>query len=46
MLGNGMGGLDWRGFDLACAYFGVRDVDMLIHRLLIIKRHRRAPESD
>jgi hypothetical protein len=39
MLANGMGGLDWAGLPLACAYLGVRDVEGLIDRLLVIKQH-------
>jgi hypothetical protein len=40
MLANGMGGLDWAGLPLACAYYGVRDVEGLVHRLLVLKLHR------
>jgi len=40
MLANGMGGVDWTGLPLACAVFGVRDVEALIHRMLVIKMHR------
>lgn len=39
MLANGMGGLDWAGLPLACAYHGVRDVEGLMQRLLVIKLH-------
>ena len=39
MLANGMGGIDWAGLPLACAWLGVRDVDGLLQRLLIIKTH-------
>lgn len=42
MLANGMGGIDWQGLPVACAYRGVRDVEMLIHRLLLIKAYRPA----
>ena len=40
MLANGSGGLDWAGLPLACALYGVRDVQMLLHRILVIKLHR------
>jgi hypothetical protein len=44
MLANGMGGLDWAGLDLACAYFGVADPRGLVHRLLTIKAYQ-APKD-
>ena len=31
--------IDWAGLPLACAWLGVRDVDGLLQRLLIIKTH-------
>lgn len=34
------GGIDWQGLPLACAYYGVRDVEILIQRLIVIKTHR------
>lgn len=37
MLGNGMGGIDWNGFDLMVAKFGIEDPDGLIERLYVIK---------
>lgn len=40
MLANGMGGIDWTGLDLAVAMFGVRDVEALIERLLVLKLHK------
>lgn len=39
LLANGMGGIDWAGLPLACAWLGVRDVDALLQRLLLIKTH-------
>lgn len=39
LLANGMGGIDWAGLPLACAYFAVRDVEGLLQRLLIMKTH-------
>lgn len=44
MLANGMGGLDWAGLPLACAYHGVSDVEGLMQRLLVIKLH--SPPKD
>ena len=46
MLANGMGGLDWAGLPLACAYYGVADIDALVHRLMVIKLHRAAKDDD
>lgn len=40
MLATGTGSHDLQSLPLACAYFGVRDVEMLIHRLMVIKLHR------
>lgn len=40
MLANGMGGIDWSGLPLVCALLGVRDVELLVERLLVIKTHR------
>ena len=45
MLRNGQGGIDWSGFDLATQWLGVEDVDMLIHRLLVINLYRRPDEG-
>jgi hypothetical protein len=45
MLNNGMGGLDWAGLPLACAYHGVRDVEGLLHRLYVMQTHRDPKES-
>lgn len=38
-LSNGVGGLDWAGLPLLVTYHGVRDVEGLLHRLLVIKGH-------
>lgn len=43
-LATGMGGIEWARLDLACAYYGVEDVEGLIARLLVIKAHK-APET-
>lgn len=40
MLANGMGGLDWSGLAFAAEFFGVRDLEDLTERLLVIKLHR------
>lgn len=37
---NGHGGIDWAGLPLVVQWLGVRDLDGLIHRLLVIKTHR------
>ena len=44
MLHNGSGGLDWSGLPLACALYGVSDVEPLLHRLNIIRAHRPPKE--
>ncbi len=44
MLHNGSGGLDWSGLPLACALYGVSDVETLLHRLNIIRAHRPPKE--
>ena len=44
MLSNGTGGLDWAGLPYAVGMYGVRDVEGLMHRLVVIKTHRR-PEA-
>lgn len=40
LLANGMGGFDWQGLPIVCTMLGVRDVEMLIERLLVIKTHK------
>lgn len=45
MLANGMGGFDWAGLPMACAYHGIDDLDALLMRLYIIKTHRK-PGAD
>lgn len=39
MLATGQGGIDWGGLPLAAELFGIADVEMLMHRLRVIKRH-------
>jgi hypothetical protein len=41
-LENGMGGLDWSGLHIQAEFYGIEDVDMLIHRLHVIKGHKPA----
>ncbi|HKX44615.1 MAG TPA: hypothetical protein VJO99_25885 [Burkholderiaceae bacterium] len=39
-IANGMGGCDFGvGLDRCIDYFGVTDVDDLMHRLIVIKTH-------
>lgn len=40
MLANGMGGFDWCALPLACRVHAVRDIELLIERLQVIKAHR------
>ena len=40
LLANGMGGHDWAGLPVVCAWLGITDIDGLLHRLLIIKTHK------
>ncbi len=35
-----MGGLDWAGLPLVAEFLGVTDLEMLMHRLTVIKLHR------
>lgn len=46
MLSNGMGGIDWAGLPMACAYFGVRDVDGLLLRLMVMKTYDPSAKDD
>jgi len=45
MLANGAGGVDWAGLPLACAVYGVRDVEALIQRVLVLKLHRTEKDN-
>jgi hypothetical protein len=38
-LSNGMGGIDWAGLPLVVELLGVIDIEMLLHRLLVIRSH-------
>jgi hypothetical protein len=40
-LNNGMGGIDWKGLELAVEFYGVKDVEGLIRRMLIVKGHKK-----
>lgn len=44
-LSNGMGGVDWSGLPLWVAHFGITDITGLLHRLLVIKGHRRPDDA-
>ena len=50
MLSNGMGGIDWQQIEFAAAFYGLADLDALIHALLVIKTHvppdKRRDEDD
>lgn len=46
MLANGMGGIDWAGLPLAVELFGIADVDVLLHRLQVIKAHNPPKRGD
>ena len=46
LLANGMGGLDWAGLPLVCGWLGVHDVEGLMQRLAIIKRHKPKKEGE
>lgn len=43
-LHNGQGGIDWAGLPIVAAWLGVRDVEGLMQRLVLIKSHR--PDED
>lgn len=45
-LATGMGGVEWCSLPLALDYYGISDVDGLIHRLLVIKHHKRPDAGD
>lgn len=41
-----MGGIDWAGVPLVAEFLGVRDLEMFLHRLTVIKLHRPMPVKD
>jgi hypothetical protein len=45
LLANGSGGIDWAGLPVVAELLGLMDVEMLLWRLLVIKRHR-GPADD
>lgn len=46
MLHTGERGVDWSGLPLACARYGITDVQGLIDRLVIIKSWRKPGTDD
>lgn len=44
MLANGAGGIDWAGFDFACEYLGVVDVEGVVCRLNAIRTYKPPKE--
>jgi hypothetical protein len=40
-----MGGFDVQGLPLVASILGVGDVEMLLHRLVVIKHHRTQKED-
>jgi hypothetical protein len=45
MLSNGMGGMDWGGMTLVCAWLGVTDPEDLMNRIRVIRRHAHQAEA-
>lgn len=41
MLRTGAGSFDWSALPLACRFYGVRDIEMLIDRLMVMKTYSR-----
>ena len=39
-LSNRTGSIDWAGLEFVVALLGIKDVESLVQRLLIIKTHR------
>lgn len=39
-LSNGHGGIDLAGLPLVAEYLGIADVEMLMHRLYVIRTHK------
>lgn len=44
-LANGMGGIDWAGFEWWVQKLGVEDVEGLMERLMVIRLHS-PPDED
>lgn len=45
-LSNDMGGVDWGGVPLMCEWWGVDDLDGLLHRLTVLKSLTREKPED
>jgi hypothetical protein len=45
LLADGNGALDWQGLPLICGWLGVQDVEGLMHRLAVIKTHRKQKDE-
>lgn len=41
LAANGMGSVDWQSVPMLAAWFGVSDVEGLMHRLAVIRLHRK-----
>ncbi len=46
LLANGSGGIDWAGLDFVVELLGVRDVEMLVTRMAVIKLHKPPKPGD
>lgn len=42
MLTDGQGGVNWSGLEVACALFGVDNIEQVLHNLCTIKTHKKA----
>ena len=40
-----MGGFDWQAVPMWCGFYGVTEVEDLMHRLTVIKLHRKPKEQ-
>jgi hypothetical protein len=45
MLSNGMGGMDWAGLPIVCAWLGVTDPEDLLNRIRVIRTHAHQAEA-
>lgn len=46
LLVDGMGAINWAGFELVAAKLGIEDLDDLIDRLIVIKTYRAPNERN
>ncbi len=46
LLANGMGGYDWAGLPVICAWLGVEDVAGLMTRLQAVRSYLNAKDDD